>query len=114
MVLKLIESMEIMESEISIISKNSKTVRIQCIFTKPLSFTKKMCPKYAIETRIWVLFFLGGYYKYYIYNSLLCKIKACSLSATTHTSNLEFQLMRSPEERNGSTVRWKVSAIVDV
>ena len=31
-----------------------------------------------------------------------------------HTSNLDFQLMQSPEERNGSTVRWKVSAIVDV
>ena len=32
----------------------------------------------------------------------------------THTSNFDFQLMQSPEERNGSTVRWKVSAIVDV
>ena len=34
--------------------------------------------------------------------------------ARTHTSNLDFQLTQSPEERNGSTVRWKVSAIVDV
>ena len=45
--------------------------------------------------------------------ALICMFR-CVHVYIAHTSNLDFQLTQSPEERNGSTVRWKVSAIVDV